>query len=110
VAPPTSLSPIDRLHLATTKATADRDLTALRQLKTAWKSLLRTTVGRDRSRTKREYADCLWDIQGITGRDSDRLESLNAYRDYLLSAPAGGTDTRSAERLRELEDALHESD
>ena len=108
-APPAAMRPIDRLHAATEKATTDRDLPSLRQLKTAWKALLRTTVGRDRSRTKREYADCIWAIQGLTGRDADRLECLNAYRDYLLSAPAGGTDTRSAERLREIEDALHES-
>ena len=109
-APSAPLSAIDRLHLATEKASEARDLTSLRQLKTAWKTLLRTTVGRDRSRTKREYADCLWEMQGLTGRDADRLECLNAYRDYLLSAPAGGTDTRSAERLRQLEDALHEGD
>lgn len=109
-APSAPLTPIDRLHLATEKAAEDRDLTSLRQAKTGWKALLRTTVGRDRSRTKREYADCVWEIQGLTGRDTDRLECLNAYRDYLLSAPAGGTDTRSAERLRQLEDALHEGE
>ncbi|HET9950256.1 MAG TPA: zf-HC2 domain-containing protein [Candidatus Eisenbacteria bacterium] len=108
-APQPAPTAIDRLHLATEKAAADRDLSSLRQLKTAWKTLLRTTVGRDRSRTKREYADCLWAIQAQTGRDADRLECLNAYRDYLLSAPAGGTDTRSAERLRELEDAVREN-
>jgi len=106
--PALELKPIDRLHIATEKAAADQDLAALRQLKGVWKTLLRTVVGPDRSRAKREYADCLWAIQAISARDSDQRETLNAYRDYLLNAPAGGADPRSAERLRELEDALRE--
>lgn len=109
-APPVSSGnpAIERLHLATEKATAEQDLETLRQLRTAWRNFLRTAVGRDRSRTKREYADCLWTIQALTSRDSDQRAALNAYRDYLLNAPAGGADPRSAERLRELEDALRE--
>jgi len=106
--PALELKPIDRLHVATEKATVAQDLVALRQLKGVWKTLLRTVVGPDRSRAKREYADCLWAIQAISARDADQRETLNAYRDYLLNAPAGGADPRSAERLRELEDALRE--
>jgi len=65
-------------------------------------------VGPDRSRAKREYADCLWGIQSLTGKLQDQKEALQAYRDFLLSAPAGGSDYRSVSRLRELEDALSE--
>jgi len=101
--------PIDRLHLATEHATKTSDLDALRRLKTTWKNFLRTSTGADRSRAKREYADCLWGIQAVTGRDSDRREALVAYRDYVLNAPAGGTDTRTVSRMRTLEDALSES-
>jgi hypothetical protein len=34
--------PIGRLHLATVKAHEERDLEALRKIKTSWKSYLRT--------------------------------------------------------------------
>ena len=107
-APSADMKPIDRIHAATVQAAKDQDLVALRQLKTTWKNLVRTIVGPDRSRTQREYAECLWHIQALTGRSSDQRETLAAYRDFLLSAPAGGTDARSAARLRELEDALAE--
>lgn len=106
--PRVDLKPIDRIHAATDQAAKDQDLLALRQLKTTWKHLLRTVVGPDRSRTKRELADCLWAIQTLSGRDAEQRETLLAYRDYLLSAPAGGADARSAARLRELEDAISE--
>jgi len=102
------MKPIDRIHAATEQAAKDQDLVALRQLRTTWKNLLRTVVGPDRARAKRELADCLWDIQALSGRDADQRETLLAYRDYLLSAPAGGADARSAARLRELEDAMSE--
>ncbi len=65
-------------------------------------------IGPDRARAKREYADCLWAIQNLTGRRSDQRETLAAYREYLLGAPAGGADSRSVSRLRQLEDALTE--
>ncbi len=107
-APPAELRPIDRIHAATVQAAKDHDLVTLRQLKVAWKNLLRTVVGPDRSRAKRELADCLWEIQGLSGRDAEQRETLAAYRDFLLNAPAGGADARSAARLRELEDALAE--
>lgn len=106
--PRVDLKPIDRIHAATDQAAKDQDLLALRQLKTTWKHLLRTVVGPDRSRAKRELADCLWAIQTLSGRDAEQRETLLAYRDYLLSAPAGGADARSAARLRELEDAISE--
>lgn len=106
---PAVSGPIDRLHLATEHATKTSDLDALRRLKTTWKDFIRTSTGLDRSRAKREYADCLWGIQAVTGRDSDRKEALVAYRDYVLNAPAGGTDTRTVSRMRTLEDALSES-
>ncbi len=108
-APPrVDMKPIDRLHAATEQAAKDQDLVALRQVKTTWKNLLRTVVGPDRSRVKRELADCLWYVQELSGREVEQRETLLAYRDYLLSAPAGGADPRSAARLRELEDALSE--
>lgn len=66
-------------------------------------------IGPDRARAKREYADCLWAIQDMTGRRADQKDALAAYRDYLLGAPAGGADSRSVSRLRQLEDALAES-
>ncbi|MEK7348027.1 MAG: zf-HC2 domain-containing protein [Candidatus Eisenbacteria bacterium] len=106
--PRVDLKPIDRIHAATDQAAKDQDLLALRELKTTWKNLLRTVVGPDRSRAKRELADCLWVIQALSGRIADQRETLLAYRDYLLSAPAGGADARSAARLRELEDAISE--
>lgn len=108
-APPRAdMKPIDRLHAATEQAAKDQDLVALRQVKSTWKNLLRTVIGPDRSRVKRELADCLWYLQELSGREVEQRETLLAYRDYLLSAPAGGADPRSAARLRELEDALSE--
>ncbi|HEU4723982.1 MAG TPA: hypothetical protein VFU59_01665, partial [Candidatus Eisenbacteria bacterium] len=107
-APTGEMKTIDRLHAATEQAMKEQDLDALRKLKVTWKNLARTVIGPDRSRTKREFAECLWDIQTLTGRDADQREALAAYRDFLLSAPAGGADARSAARLRELEDALAE--
>lgn len=101
--------PIDRLHLATEHATKASDLAALRRLKATWKNVIHTSTGVDRARAKREYADCLWGIQAATGRDSDRREALTAYREYVLNAPAGGSDPRTIGRMRTLEDALSES-
>jgi len=98
--------PVGRLHLATVKAHEERDLEALRKIKTSWKSYLRTALGADRERSKREMADCLWAIQEITGRDADRKEALTAYREYVLHAPAGGADARTVSRMRHLEDVL----
>ena len=66
------------------------------------------TVGPDRARARREYADYLWAIQSLTGRKTDQKDALAAYREYLLNAPAGGADSRSVSRLRQLEDALTE--
>lgn len=107
-APSADPKPMDRIHAATEQAAKEEDLEALRRLKVTWKNLTRTVVGPTRSRAKREFADCLWYIQALTGRDSDQREALVAYRDFLISAPAGGADARSAARLRELEDALAE--
>jgi hypothetical protein len=101
--------PVGRLHLATVKAHEDRDLGALRKIKTSWKSYLRTALGTDRERAKREMADCLWAIQEMTGHDADRKEALNAYREYVLHAPAGGADSRTISRMRHLEDVLSDS-
>ena len=101
-------APIERLHLATVAAEEHGDLDALRRLRTTWKSFILKIVGPDRSRAKREYADCLWAIQDLTGRRADQKDTLAAYRDYLLGAPAGGADSRSVSRLRQLEDALSE--
>ena len=106
---PAILGPIDRLHLATEHATKTSDLDALRRLKATWKNVIHTSTGVDRARAKREYADCLWGIQSVTGRDSDRREALAAYREYVLNAPAGGSDPRTVSRMRTLEDALSES-
>jgi DNA polymerase-3 subunit gamma/tau len=101
--------PIDRLHMATVQAEAHDDLTTLRQLKNSWKTFTQKMgVGPDRSRAKREYADCIWAIQALTGRIQDQKDALQAYREFLLNAPAGGSDTRSISRLRQLEDALNE--
>jgi len=102
-------APIERLHLATVTAAEHGDLDALRRLRTTWKSFMVKIVGPDRSRAKREYADCLWAIQDLTGRRSDQKDTLAAYREYLLGAPAGGADSRSVSRLRQLEDALSEA-
>jgi hypothetical protein len=102
-------TPIERLHLATVAATERGDLDGLRHLRTTWKSFMVKVIGPDRSRAKREYADCLWAIQDATGRRADQKDALAAYRDYLLGAPAGGADSRSVSRLRQLEDALAES-
>ena len=66
------------------------------------------TVGPDRARARREYGDCLWAIQSLTGRKADQRDALAAYREYLLNAPAGGADSRSVSRLRQLEDAITE--
>jgi hypothetical protein len=101
--------PVGRLHLATVKAHEERDLEALRKIKASWKSYLRTALGLDRERAKREMADCLWAIQEITGRDADRKEALAAYREYVLHAPAGGADARTISRMRHLEDVLSDS-
>lgn len=101
--------PIGRLHLATVKAHEDQDLEALRKIKTSWKSYIRTALGQERERSKREYADCLWAIQELSGKDADRKEALTAYREYVLHAPAGGADARSVARMRHLEDILSDS-
>jgi hypothetical protein len=101
--------PVGRLHLATVKAREDGDIDALRKIKASWKSYLRTALGVDRERSKREYADCLWAIQEITGKDADRKEALTAYREYVLHAPAGGADARTVARMRHLEDVLSDS-
>jgi hypothetical protein len=106
---PEPARPIDRLHVATAQADARGDLNTLRQLKSSWRAFMQKMgVGPERSRAKREYADCLWGIQSLTGKLQDQKEALQAYRDFLLSAPAGGSDYRSVSRLRELEDALSE--
>jgi hypothetical protein len=105
---PDSSSPIQRLHLATVAAQEHGDLDALRRLRATWKTFMVKIVGPDRSRAKREYADCLWAIQDLTGRRADQKDTLAAYREYLLGAPAGGADSRSVSRLRQLEDALSE--
>ena len=102
-------APIERLHMATVAAAEHGDLDALRRLRGTWKSFMVKIVGPDRSRAKREYADCLWAIQDRTGRRSDQKDALAAYREYLLGAPAGGADSRSVSRLRQLEDALSEA-
>ncbi len=102
--PPTK--PIDHLHLATEAAAKNGDIATLRKLRSTWKSLITSTAGPDRTRAKREYADCLWSIQEISGRNSDRREALAAYRDYVLYAPAGGSDPRTISRMRFLEDIL----
>ncbi|HKQ20050.1 MAG TPA: hypothetical protein VJW75_09925, partial [Candidatus Eisenbacteria bacterium] len=101
--------PIDRLHLATVAAEQADDLVTLRKLRDTWKGLVRTSVGPDRARAKRELADCYWAIQTLTGRTSDKKDALAAYREYLLNAPAGGADPRTVARMRQLEDALAES-
>ncbi len=103
---PAISKPIDRLHLATLNAAKNQDLEALKKLKSSWKTFIRSAAGPDRARAKREFADCLWAIQDITVRDSDRREALAAYRDYVLSAPAGGADARTVGRMRYLEDFL----
>lgn len=106
---PKIVRPIDRIHLATVAAEEEGDLVALRRLRATWKDFMsKMGVGPDRARARREYADCLWAIQSITGRRSDQKVALAAYREYLLSAPAGGADSRSVSRLRQLEDALTE--
>ncbi|TMQ66764.1 MAG: hypothetical protein E6K79_02340 [Candidatus Eisenbacteria bacterium] len=101
-----SMRPIDRLQLATGFAAKNADLAALRKLKSSWKSLVGSTAGPDRTRAKLEYADCLWSIQELSGRNSDRRDALTAYRDYVLNAPAGGTNSRTVGRMRYLEDVL----
>jgi hypothetical protein len=101
--------PIDRLHLATVHAAKGGDLGALRKLKSTWKNFISSATGPDRSRAKRELADCLWAIQEVTGRSSDRREALTAYREYVLNAPAGGADPRTVGRMRTLEDVLTDS-
>jgi hypothetical protein len=107
--PPEVLSPIDRLHLATVEAEERGELAALRRLRGSWKSFMsKMGVGPQRARAKREYADCLWAIQSLTGSRADQKSALAAYREYLLGAPAGGADSRSVSRLRQLEDALSE--
>ena len=100
------MKPIDRLHLATETAAKNADLDTLRKLKSSWKSLVGSASGPDRTRAKLEFADCLWSIQELSGRNSDRREALNAYRDYVLYAPAGGTNSRTVGRMRYLEDIL----
>ena len=107
-APAKPATPLDRLHEATVRAAGEADLVALRKLREGWKGYLRSAVGPERSRAKREYADCLWAIQLLSGRVDDQRAALVAYRDFLLSAPAGGADARSAARLRQLEDVMAE--
>jgi putative zinc finger protein len=108
-APPEISSPIERIHLATLAAAQQEDLAALRRLRGTWKSFMsKMGVGPDRARARREYADCLWAIQSLTARRGDQKDALAAYREYLLSAPAGGADSQSVSRLRQLEDALAE--
>ena len=108
-APPKPLTAIDRTHQATVTAAEEEDLVALRRLRTTWKTFVsKMGVGPERARAKREYADCLWAIQSLTGKRSDQKDALAAYRDYLLNAPAGGADSRSVSRLRQLEDAISE--
>jgi hypothetical protein len=101
--------PIDRLHLVSVSAEQNGDLAALRKMRGTWRSFVKSSVGPDRARAKRELADCLWAIQVLTGRASDKKDALAAYRDYLLNAPAGGADARTVSRMRQLEDALAES-
>jgi hypothetical protein len=101
-------TPIERLHLATVAAEEKGDVDTLRRLRSSWKTFMGKIIGPDRSRAKREYADCLWAIQDLTGRRSDQKDALAAYREYLLGAPAGGADSRSVSRLRQLEDAFAE--
>jgi hypothetical protein len=106
---PKTVTPIDRIHLATVAAEEEEDLVALRRLRATWKTFMsKMGVGPDRARARREYADCLWAIQSLTGKRSDQKDALAAYREYLLSAPAGGADSRSVSRLRQLEDAISE--
>jgi len=99
---------MQRLHEATEQAAAAADIDGLRRLRDAWRDYARSVVGPNRSLAKREYADCLWAVQLLTGRTDDQRDAAHAYRDFLLSAPAGGTDSRSAVRLRQLEDVLAE--
>ena len=106
---PAPTKPIDRLHLATVQAATAEDLEALRKLKVSWKAAIRTATSTDRARTKREYADCLWAIQELSGRTQDRREALAAYREYVLYAPAGANDSRTVGRMRFLEDVISES-
>ena len=106
---PAAGTPIGRLHVATVAAEKNKALEELRKLKESWKTLIRTNTGADRARSKREYADCLWAIQVLTGRDADRKEALTAYREYVLHAPAGGTDARTVSRMRHLEDILSDT-
>jgi hypothetical protein len=102
--------PIDRIHLATVAAEERGDLSALRSLRATWRSMVqRSGVGPDRTRAKRELADCLWAIQSLTARKSDQRDALTAYRDYIINAPAGGADSRSIARIQLLQDALSES-
>ena len=101
-------TPIQRLHLATVASEERGDLADLRRLRSAWKEFMTRTVGPDRARARREYANCLWAIQNLTGKRGDQKETLAAYREYLLTAPAGGADSRSASRLRQLEEAVTE--
>lgn len=112
-APPASSDaierPIDRLHLATLNAEQNADLVALRKLRESWRTFVKGSLGPDRARAKRELADCLWAIQTLTSKSSDQREALAAYRDYILNAPAGGADTRTVARMRQLEDAVAES-
>jgi len=101
--------PIDRLHLATLTAEQNADLAGLRKMRETWKTFLKTSVGPDRARAKRELGDCLWAVQILTANKSDQKAALAAYRDYVLNAPAGGADVRTVSRMRQLEDALAES-
>lgn len=101
--------PIDRLHLATLTAEQNADLAALRKLRDAWRGFVKSSVGPDRARAKRELADCLWAVQTLTGKAADQKEALAAYRDFVLHAPAGGADRRTVTRMRQLEDAVAET-
>ena len=108
--PSAPAKPIDRLHDATATAAAAEDLTTLRKLKITWKNTIRSASASERARAKREYADCLWAIQELSGKTADRREALVAYREYVLYAPAGANDARTVGRMRFLEDVLSESE
>jgi hypothetical protein len=107
--PDAAQRPIERLHLATLNAEQNADLPALRKLREAWRGFVKTSIGPERARAKRELADCLWALQTLSAKTSDQKEALAAYRDYILNAPAGGADSRTVARMRQLEDALTES-
>jgi hypothetical protein len=107
---PAPTKPIDKLHVATVEAAAAEDQATLRKLKISWKSMIKSATAAERARAKREYADCLWAIQELSGKTADRREALAAYREYVLYAPAGANDSRTVGRMRFLEDVLSETE